>query len=154
LILVSACLMGQGCRYDARLCPERGLRKILKDQPHIALCPEIMGGLDIPRRPATISGARPGDDGREVLSGKAKVLDDQGRDVTPEFVAGAVLARDIALKAGVTLAYLKDRSPSCGYDPQGLNPQKGPGMGVLSALLLESGIRIIEVRAQAVPDME
>ena len=141
--------MGQYTRYDAKLCPEPGLAAMLRNRPHIALCPELLGGLKVPREPASIQGAPHGKEGHEVLAGRARIIDSQGNDLTRAFVMGARAVRDAALKAGVKRAYLKDRSPSCGYDPKGRNPRGGPGLGVLAALLLEAGIGVLEVRARA-----
>ena len=148
MILVSACLMGQSTRYDGGHCLSPGLALALADKPYLAFCPEVMGGLEIPRIPAWIKG--PGDIGRgaDVLSGRARVMGEDGRDYSDAFIAGARVVQEIAVRAGVTLAYLKDRSPSCGYDPGQLNPKPGPAQGVLTALLIEAGIEVIEVRAQ------
>ena len=147
MILVSACLLGQSTRYDGGHCLSPGLAMALEDQPHIALCPEFLGGLPVPRPPARIVGAGDGMEGVDVLEGRAKVLDDDGNDYSAEFMAGAKMVCDAAVRAGVTKAYLKDRSPSCGYDPKQKNPQPGPAQGVLTALLIKAGIEVIEVRA-------
>lgn len=147
MILVSACLLGHCTRYDGRhsLCPD--LRQDLGGQRLLALCPEVLGGLGVPRPPAHYLGGRFGQEGRDLLAGRARLLNGQGRDVSQAFIAGARAVLAQALAAGVRRAYLKDRSPSCGYDPQGRNPAGGIGLGVLSALLLEQGIEVIEVRA-------
>ncbi len=70
-VLVSACLLGVKCRYDGNhaLCPE-----VLDDlwrNEFIPICPEQLGGLATPRSPAIMEGG----DGRNVLEGRAKVLD-------------------------------------------------------------------------------
>ncbi|MBO7273898.1 MAG: DUF523 domain-containing protein, partial [Clostridia bacterium] len=48
-ILVSACLLGESCRYDGKSKPcERVIA--LKDTYNlIPVCPEVMGGLTTPR---------------------------------------------------------------------------------------------------------
>ena len=147
--MVSACLLGQSVRYDGRhsLSPE--LAADLAGKPFLALCPEIIGGLGLPRAPAHFEGAREGLEGPDLLAGRAKLVDSQGRDVSRAFAKGAEQVLDLALSAGVTECYLKDRSPSCGYDPRGENPRGGPGLGVLAALLLDAGVKITEVRAKA-----
>ena len=149
MILVSACLTGQSVRYDGRhsLAPE--LMERLAEGPFIALCPELLGGLGVPRPPARLEGARPGREGQDVLSGRARLLDAEGREVTGAFVQGAYRVVEIALAAGVERCYLKDRSPSCAHDPQGRNPEGGPAQGVLTALLLDAGLEVVEVRARA-----
>ena len=113
----------------------------------LALCPEVLGGLAVPRPPARLMGARPGHEGDDVLAGRARLVDTQGRDVTTAFIAGAREVLRQALAAGVREAWLKDRSPSCGHDPRGENPKGGSGQGVLTALLLAHGIAVREIRA-------
>ena len=56
---------------------------------------------------------------------------------------------DAALSAKVSACLLKDRSPSCAWDPEGKNPKGGPGQGVLTALLIAHGLKVQEVRAKA-----
>jgi uncharacterized protein YbbK (DUF523 family) len=154
VILVSACLAGQPTRYDGRVFPVHPDVAALDPARMLALCPETLGGLPTPRPPARFVGARPGQEGGDVLAGRARLFDAQGRDVSAAFIAGAqeVLAR--ALAAGVTQAWLKDRSPSCAHDPAGANPQAGPAgprQGVLTALLLAHGIAVREIRMPASP---
>jgi uncharacterized protein YbbK (DUF523 family) len=81
------------------------------------------------------------------------LVNSQGIDVTKEFVRGAKVVLGQAQRHFVRQAFLKDRSPSCGFDPQGLNPAGGPGLGVLSALLRAEGIEVTEVRADAQPSL-
>jgi len=149
MLLMSACLLGQSTRYDGGHCLSPELWVHLQGQPHIALCPEVMGGLSVPRPPARFEGATPGQEGPEVLAGKARLLAEDGRDVSEAFIQGARLVLSMAKAAGVTKALLKDRSPSCGWDPDGKNPHGGPGQGLLAALLKAEGIEVVEIRAGA-----
>ncbi|KMY66354.1 hypothetical protein AAU61_18030 [Desulfocarbo indianensis] len=149
MILVSACLLGQSTRYDGGHClaPELWVR--LQGRPHMALCPEVLGGLPVPRPPARIVGATPGREGLQVLEGVAKIVTQDGNDISRQFIQGARRVLSVAKSAGVTRALLKDRSPSCAWDPLAENPQGGPRQGVLAALLLSEGIEVVEVRAEA-----
>jgi len=149
LILVSACLLGQRVRYDGRHSYSEVALGLAGGEPVLALCPEVLGGLGVPRPPARFVGARFGREGQDLLDGRARLLDGQGRDLSPAFVAGARAVLALAQEQGVRLALLKDRSPSCAWDPQGLNPDGGPGLGVLAALLQAAGIELREVRAAA-----
>ncbi|KIX13599.1 DUF523 domain-containing protein [Dethiosulfatarculus sandiegensis] len=151
MILVSACLAGQSVRYDGRKSHAPQLWEILKDKPFLALCPELLGGLAVPRPPARFEGAGEGQEGKDLLAGKARLVTPDGQDVSRAFIKGAELVVAAALRAGVTHCYLKDRSPSCGFDPFGKNPGKGPRQGVLTALLEEHGLEITEIRAPAWP---
>ena len=147
MILVSACLLGIRTRYDGASCWCPQVLDITGTHGVIAVCPELLGGLGVPRAPATIVGGRFGREGEDVLAGRARVLTPEGRDVTWAFVAGARRALELALTHGVRVCYLKDRSPSCAYDPMGLNPDGGPGLGVFAALARAYGLEVREVRA-------
>jgi uncharacterized protein YbbK (DUF523 family) len=151
VILVSACLVGQHTRYDANHALNPELTEYLQGRAHLALCPELLAGLGVPRAPVKIQGGRQGQEGRDVLQGRAKVIDSQGRDLTGPFIKGAELVARTALQAGVKRCFLKDRSPSCAWDPQGENPKGGPRLGVLTALLLDAGLEVVECRSQAAP---
>ncbi|MBI5523487.1 MAG: DUF523 domain-containing protein [Desulfarculus sp.] len=146
MILVSACLLGQATRYDGRVLAVPSWLAQLPSNDVLALCPEVLGGLTVPRPPARIVDANPGREGLDVLAGRARVLTMEGLDVSAAFIAGAQAVLERALAAGVTRAYLKDRSPSCAHDPLGRNPRPGPAQGVLTALLLARGMEVVEVR--------
>ena len=132
-ILVSACLLGMPCRYDSTGKREAGLEK-LREQGHtlIPVCPEVLGGLPIPRPPAE---RQP--DGR--------VITQKGQDVTNQYRAGAQRALELAQVHGCTLAVLKERSPSCGrgqiYDGT-FSHTLLSGSGVTAQLLEEHGIPV------------
>src|SRR5690554_4481874 len=109
-ILVSACLLGQECRYDGGHCGHEEISRLAEERGAIPICPELMGGLTAPRPPAEIVGGN----GDDVLAGRARVLDKSGRDVTEAFVRGAEAVLRAARESGARLAVLKERSPSCG----------------------------------------
>jgi len=146
MILVSACLAGRPCRYDGRHSLSRPLLETLKDQPWVAVCPEQLGGLTTPRTPAGIKDG----DGRDVLTGRARVINVEHADVTQAFLRGAETALDLALKLGVTTCYLKDRSPSCGLSLTETEGAEVHGSGVFAALALRNGLTVIEVKAASV----
>ncbi|UOF92460.1 DUF523 domain-containing protein [Fodinisporobacter ferrooxydans] len=139
--IVSACLMGCECRYDKSSNWIREIEQLVKEGKALPVCPEQLGGLPTPRNPAQIVGG----DGFDVLDGKAKVIDDQGNDVTEQFLQGANQALRMALTIGAQEAILKERSPSCGshviYDGS-FAGMKRPGLGVTAALLVRNGIRV------------
>ncbi|WP_134682731.1 DUF523 domain-containing protein [Brevibacillus migulae] len=138
--IMSACLAGCHCRYDGKAVQEDH-QDLLKKGEAIPACPEQLGGLSTPRNPAEIVGG----DGFDVLDGKARVMDNQGNDVTEQFIAGAQQALRLAKKAGVTKAILKENSPSCGstylYDGS-FTGKKVKGMGVTAALFARNGIEV------------
>jgi uncharacterized protein YbbK (DUF523 family) len=139
--VVSACLMGCECRYDQKDNWVADIEQLVKDGNAIPVCPEQLGGLPTPRNPAEIVGG----DGFDVLDGTAKVIDNQGNDVTEQFLQGARQALRIAQSVGATEAVLKERSPSCGshmvYDGT-FSKTKRKGVGVTAALFIRNGISV------------
>jgi len=142
-ILVSACLLGEQVRYDGEILPN--YPPILKEWEKlgsvIPVCPEVTGGLPIPRPPAEIQGG----DGKDVVAGTSKVMDINGKDVTTEFLIGAREALRLAEENDVEYAILKALSPSCGgkmtYDGSFSGSLK-EGQGVTAALLGKMGIQV------------
>ncbi len=143
-ILVSACLLGQKVRYDGGSVSVAGdyLARWQAEGRLRAFCPEIAGGLKTPRAPAEIE---PGTDAQKVLSGRARVMDADGTDVSAAFVLGAEIARDLAIKQGCRFAVLTEKSPSCGssqtYDGN-FQGRLIAGQGITAAVLGAAGIRV------------
>ncbi len=142
-VLVSSCLLGERVRYDGGDAGTASpiLERWRAEGRLVPFCPEVAGGLPVPRPPAEIDGR----DGPLVLSGDAKVVDETGRDVTSQFLAGARQALQAARDAGARLAILKEGSPSCGstyiYDG-GFTRSRRTGRGVTTALLEQNGVRV------------
>ncbi len=140
MIIVSACLVGIRCRHDGKDAAVKELRALMKEGKVLPVCPEQWGGLPTPRSPAEIVDGS----GEDVLKGKARVIDREGKDVTGQFVEGARAVADLAKFVGARQAILKTGSPSCGC---GRIKRKGhlmKGNGVTAALLLQAGIEVIE----------
>jgi len=138
-VLVSACLAGVCCRYDGACCACDDVWRLAEGRAIVPVCPEQLGGLPTPRPASHLTGG----DGRRVLLGKATLVDDQARDLTENFLAGARETLRIAKLTGAAAAILKDGSPSCGSTYVTIDGEKTPGMGVAAALLAESGLQII-----------
>src|SRR5260221_4577592 len=144
-ILVSACLMGQPVRYDGRAAGQgEGLLKQWQTEGRLVIaCPEMAGDLPAPRPAAEINGGGGGD----VLDGRAAVITADGTEVTTNFLLGAQRTLDLAIQQGVTIAILKQRSPSCGsreiYDGR-FADRRVPGEGVTATLLRRNGIVVFD----------
>lgn len=143
MILVSACLSGVKCAWDAkdRLVP--AIKELVHKKLAIPVCPEALGGGAIPRPRREIKFGS----GEDVLDGKARVFDEFGKDVTDEFIKGAYKALEIAKENNIKKAILKSKSPSCGvgqiYDGS-FRGKLIKGNGVLAALLKRHGIKVVE----------
>jgi len=139
-VLVSACLLGQECRYDGRSNRDGALERELaaRGLRPVPFCPEEHGGLGTPRPPASIDerGAS------AVVDGEARVVTDRGVDVTREFMAGAEGALAVCRAQGIRLAFLKERSPSCGVCQTHVAGKVVEGPGVTSELLARNGIEV------------
>ena len=140
-ILISACLVGQKVRYDGASSDAPGdwIERWRRQGRLVPICPEVVGGLAVPRPAAELVGG----DGGDVLDGRARLETEDGTDVTEAFVAGARHAWTVARTRGIRMAVLKARSPSCGtmsvYDGT-FSGNKRPGTGVTAALLRRNGI--------------
>lgn len=144
MILVSACLLGINCQYNEESDLTEKLLEFLKDKGEfIAVCPEILGGMPIPRDASEIVGTG---GGKNVILKKAKVKSIKGKDITKEFLKGAEQVLKIAKQNKVDLAILKAKSPSCGvgltYDGT-FSRNLTKGDGVTAALLRKNGIKVI-----------
>ncbi|MDT0302821.1 DUF523 domain-containing protein [Streptomonospora wellingtoniae] len=143
-MLVSACLLGSRVRFDgrARTVADEIVERWRAEGRIVAHCPEVAGGLPVPRPPAEIE---PGADARAVLEGRARILTPDGEDVTRHFVDGARAALAAATRNGARTALLKESSPSCGlhrvYDGT-FTGATAPGPGVTALLLQDHGVAV------------
>jgi uncharacterized protein YbbK (DUF523 family) len=142
-ILISACLLGERVRYhggDAAVSNPI-LERWRGEGRLVPFCPEVAGGLPVPRPAAEIQGAG----GLAVLEGTARVITSSGADVTDPFLAGARAALEAAVRSGACVAVLKDGSPSCGsteiYDGT-FSGRRRAGVGATAALLAENQVRV------------
>ena len=134
IIGVSACLLGENCKYNGGNNESKKLKDYVEGHTVVPVCPEVMGALPTPRDPAEIIGG--------VVRQKS------GRSVDEEFRAGARAALKKIKDAGAELAILQSRSPSCGvkeiYDGT-FTGHLVKGKGVFAAMLEEEGIRALDV---------
>ena len=138
MYIISACLLGENCKYNGGNNLNEKVMEIVKNRNIIAACPEVAVGFPTPRPPAEIRGGR--------------VYNIEGNDVTEEFEKGAAIelarAKELADRLGenIELAILKSKSPSCGcgriYDGT-FTHRLAPGDGIFARLLKENGIKTI-----------
>ena len=146
MIIVSACLLGENCKYSGGNNKSENVIKYFEDKEYFLACPEQLGGLSTPRNPSEII-TYGNKDGNDVLSGCTKVLSNKGIDVTKNFIQGAEETLKIAKEHNAKTAILKAGSPSCGYkkiyDGTFLG-NKIQGMGVTAAILNKENIALLD----------
>ena len=133
-IMVSSCLLGENCKYNGSNNYNKNVIEFVKGHEVIAVCPEVLGGLSIPRNPA------------EIVDGV--VMTKENESVDYEFRKGAEIALKQALDGQIDLAILQSRSPSCGikqiYDGS-FSGKLIEGKGVFAEMLSKAGIKLIDV---------
>lgn len=149
-VLVSGCLAGLPCGVNGT---DYGLGAALREilaLPTIkpfSFCPEDTA-IGTPRTMPDIHGG----DGRDVLDGRARVLDEHGNDLTEKMLLGARAMLDYARSCDVELAILTDMSAACGSQviSDGCRLVQlrrfRAGVGVAAALLLRNGIPVVSQR--------
>ena len=143
MILISSCIVGIKCRYNATSSYNENLLKSI-DCKYIHICPEILAGFEVPRKSCEIYGGT----GEDVLDGNAKIIDQDGLDITKQMLIGIKKALEICLENNVTKAYLQTKSPTCGYNKiydGSFSSILKKANEIFSALLIKNGIKIIEV---------
>lgn len=128
---VSACLVGINSKYNGKNNYNEAVINYLKDKEYITICPEVLGGLSIPRLPS------------EIINNK--VINIENNDVSKQFYDGANKALDILKKENVEILILKANSPSCGYqsiyDGSFTNTLIA-GNGIFTKLALQNNFKI------------
>lgn len=132
-VLVSACLLGRNCKYNGGNNYSEKVMQFLKDKEVIEVCPEVAGGLPVPR-PSV-----------EFVNGVA--MNRNGENVDRYFREGVRRVMEQIRGMEIELAVLQPRSPSCGarqvYDGS-FTGTLIPGEGLLARALREAGIPVIE----------
>lgn len=132
-ILVSACLLGENCKYNGGNNYSQAVAELLQGREVIPVCPERLAGLGVPREPVEIAdGVVRRKDGTSV--------DDALHRATEEIIAQLDGEQ-------IEYAILKSRSPTCGvkqvYDGT-FSGRLVDGMGVLAAALKDRGYQVID----------
>lgn len=131
-IAISSCLAGikttyKGTHHRINSLPQEGIE-------WIEICPEVLGGLLIPRDPAEIISIDP-----------LRIETINGQDVTQYYQKGAQKALDKLKSHNVRVALLKHKSPSCGcqgiYDGT-FSHHLIEGTGLFAKMAIEQGIRV------------
>lgn len=132
-IIVSACLLGESCRWHGK---EQRMSSFVKrfaeNNPEVNLvpvCPEVLAGLPVPRPPVKRRKGRV----YETCPEKENRKNVTGKDVTDIFLLGAQLTLAVAKSNKCSRAILCKFSPSC------------DAAGVTGKLLINNGIEVVNV---------
>ena len=133
MILVSACLLGENCKYNGGNNYSERIERMLDGEEILPVCPEFLAGLGVPRAPMELVDGVPYNVNGECLKEK---LDAAINEI-----------KRLAIENGVSMAILKSRSPTCGvkeiYDGS-FSHTLIPGMGLLARALVDIGIKVID----------
>lgn len=133
-ILVSACLLGDKVRYNGtdKLLSHPAIVKWQSQKRIVPLCPEVAGGLPVPRPPAEIQA-------------NGTIIARTGENVTKEFELGAQIALRLCVQHQIQYALLKARSPSCGNEEiynGSFSGEVVQGAGVTAQILQKHGVQV------------
>ena len=133
-IAVSACLLGLDTKYQGGNNYNIKIEELIKGKTVLPICPEVFGGLSIPRDPS-----------EEKEDGK--IYSSKGVAVTKEFNLGAINTLKFLETYNCKTVVLKNGSPSCGnYSYDGtFTSTKINRMGVTARLLKEKGYNLIYI---------
>ena len=132
-ILVSACLLGENCKYNGGNNYSAAVAEYVKDKEVITVCPEVMAGMGIPRTPI------------EIVDGV--LMDRNGNNVDAALRTAVAQAMEGIRNEEIECAILQSRSPTCGvnevYDGS-FSGKLIPGSGVFAQALRDAGYPVID----------
>ena len=133
-ILVSACLLGENCKYNGGNNASPAVAEYVKGKEVLPVCPEMLAGLGCPRTPI------------EIVDGV--VLDRNGRNVDAELRDAVARIMELLRGEEIHCAILQSRSPTCGvnevYDGS-FSGKRIAGSGIFAQALKNAGYRVIDV---------
>lgn len=133
MVVVSACLLGENCKYNGGNNYDPKVAEFVKGKQVLRVCPELQAGLGCPRTPI------------EIVNGV--VTDRNGRVV--DGVLRAAVADILKQLEGLDIecAVLKSRSPTCGvrqvYDGT-FSGTLVAGAGILAEALQKAGYSVLD----------
>lgn len=132
-IIVSACLLGENCKYSGGNNYDPRVEAFVQGREVIRVCPERLAGLGIPRAPM------------EIVDGVLRNQDGTSVDESVRRAVAQIL--DQIQDEDIECAVLQSRSPTCGvrqvYDGT-FSRKLMEGSGVLAQALKEAGYRVVD----------
>ena len=132
-ILVSACLLGENCKYNGGNNYCAAVAEFVKDKEILPVCPEMMAGMGCPRTPI------------EIVDGV--LIDCNGNNVDTAMRQAVAQAMELAAGEEIQCAILQSRSPTCGvnqiYDGS-FSGKLISGSGTFAEALKAAGYKVID----------
>ncbi|MBR5279889.1 MAG: DUF523 domain-containing protein [Clostridia bacterium] len=133
MILVSACLLGENCKYNGGNNYNPAVVDYVGGQEVLPICPEMLAGLGCPRTPV------------EIVDGI--VMDRSGNTVDALLREGVTRAMELARREDIQCAILQSRSPTCGvkqiYDGT-FSGTLVEGSGLFAEALQKAGYTVLD----------
>lgn len=133
MIIVSACLLGENCKYNGGNNLSTPIVEYLKDKEILPVCPEVLAGLGVPREPIELKGGVP--------------YRIDGACLENELSEAILKIKKMIDGKDIEYAVLKSRSPTCGakqiYDGS-FTHTLIDGMGILAKALSDMGIKVFD----------
>ena len=132
-ILVSACLLGENCKYNGGNNYSMAVAEYVKEKEVLPICPEMMAGMGCPRTPI------------EIVNGV--LMDRNGNHIDEAMRAAVDEAMEWLGKENIRCAILQSRSPTCGvnqiYDGT-FSGKLIDGSGVFAQALKDAGYQVLD----------
>ncbi|MET3617731.1 uncharacterized protein YbbK (DUF523 family) [Peptoniphilus olsenii] len=131
MIIVSACLLGEDCKYNGGNNYNKEVIEYLKDKDYVTICPERVFGT--PRKPVEIKNGR--------------VINIDGEDVDKKYREASEAEFEKIKNLQIDEAILKAKSPTCGYSKiynGNFEHKLVKGSGIFAEKLRNLDIPIIE----------
>jgi len=132
-ILVSACLLGENCKYNGGNNYNAAAAEFVKGKEVLTICPEMLSGMGCPRTPIEIV--------RGVL------MDRDGNNVDKIMRDAVARAMELLPLEEISCAVLQSRSPTCGVNQVYDGTFSGtliPGSGIFAQALKNAGCPVID----------
>ena len=133
IVLVSACLLGENCKYNGGNNYSAAVAKFVEGKEVLPICPEMMAGLGCPRTPV------------EIVDGV--LMDRNGNNVDALLRKAVDQAMEQISREDIQCVVLQSRSPTCGVNEVYDGTFSGKlisGSGVFAQALKDAGYRVID----------
>ena len=132
-IMVSACLLGENCKYNGGNNFAPAVAEFLKGREVLAICPEMMAGMGCPRTPI------------EIVDGV--LMDRDGNNVDEAMRKAVAQAMEWIRKENIQCAILQSRSPTCGVNQVYDGTFSGKlisGFGIFAKALKDAAYQVLD----------